>query len=193
MKAGFMKCPVVLLSWCHIDCQHLPARLLVNLLALAPLTPQSPVRDNSDMLIQPSQADVRRYFCGVYAKARSGLALDTMETLVSQWIDEHPEYHATLSDLDAALRDMAVADPNQENPFLHLSMHLSISEQCSIDQPPGIRQAVELLCARRKDLHAAHHEVMDCLGRMIWESQRAGRPPDGQAYIDQVRQRATQD
>jgi Domain of unknown function (DUF1841) len=145
------------------------------------------------MLVQPSQADVRRYFCGVYAKARSGLALDTMETLVSQWIDEHPEYHTTLNDLEAALRQMAQADPNQENPFLHLSMHLSISEQCSIDQPPGIRQAVELLSARRKDLHAAHHEVMDCLGRMIWESQRAGRPPDGHAYIEQVRQRATQD
>jgi hypothetical protein len=27
----------------------------------------------------------------------------------------------------------------------------------------------------------------------LWESQRAGRPPDGQAYIDQVRRRATQD
>jgi Domain of unknown function (DUF1841) len=155
--------------------------------------PARPVRDNPGMLIQPSQADVRRYFCGVYAKARSGLPLDTMEMLVSQWIDEHPQYHATLSDLDAALRDMAVVNPNQENPFLHLSMHLSISEQCSIDQPPGIRQAVELLAARRHDLHAAHHEVMECLGRMIWESQRAGRPPDGQAYIEQVRQRATQD
>jgi hypothetical protein len=35
------------------------------------------------------------------------------------------------------------------NPFLHLSMHLSVSEQCSIDQPRGIRQAVELLAARR--------------------------------------------
>lgn len=155
--------------------------------------PGSCVRDNLGMLIQPSQADVRRYFCGVFAKARSGSPLDAMETLVSQWIDEHPEYHATLADLDAALRDMAVADPNQENPFLHLSMHLSISEQSSIDQPPGIRQAVELLAARRDDLHTAHHEVMECLGRMIWESQRAGRPPDGEAYIEQVRQRATKD
>ena len=154
---------------------------------------ERPVRDNPGMLIQPSQADVRRYFCGVYAKARSGSPMDAMETLVSQWIDEHPEYHATLSDVDAALRDMGLANPNQENPFLHLSMHLSISEQSSIDQPPGIRQAVELLAARRDDLHAAHHEVMECLGRMIWESQRAGRPPDGEAYIAQVRQRATKD
>lgn len=145
------------------------------------------------MLIQPSQADVRRFFCGVYAKARSGAPLDPMEMLVSQWIDEHPEYHATLSDVDAALRDMAKADPNAENPFLHLSMHLSISEQCSIDQPRGIRQAVELLTARLDSLHDAHHAAMDCLGEMLWESQRSGRPPDGNAYIAAVQRRATRD
>ena len=30
----------------------------------------------------------------------------------------------------------------ETNPFLHLSMHLAIEEQLSIDQPPGIREAV---------------------------------------------------
>jgi hypothetical protein len=74
-----------------------------------------------------------------------------------------------------------------------LSMHLSVSEQCSIDQPRGIRQAVELLTARRDSLHTAHHETMDALGQMIWESQRSGRPPDGHAYIDAVQRRATRD
>ena len=144
-------------------------------------------------MFQPSQADVRRFFCGVYAKSRAGQPLEAIELLVSQWIDEHPEYHAALSDVDAALASMAHASETQDNPFLHLSMHLSISEQCSIDQPRGIRQAVELLTARRESLHQAHHEVMDCLGRMVWESQRAGRPPDGAAYIDCVQQRATRD
>ena len=72
-------------------------------------------------------------------------------------------------------------------------MHLSISEQCSIDQPRGIRQAVELLAHKRSSVHAAHHAAMDCLGTMLWESQRAGRPPDGQAYIDCVQRQATKD
>lgn len=145
------------------------------------------------MLIQPSQADVRRFFCEVYAKQRSGEPMEAIETLAGLWIDEHPEYHATLADVDAALAAMHDANPARENPFLHLSMHLSISEQCSIDQPRGIRQAVELLAARRGSLHEAHHEVMDCLGRMIWESQRAGRMPDGAAYVDCVQRRATAD
>ena len=56
------------------------------------------------MLIQPSQADVRRFFCGVYAKAQTAAPLEPMEMLVSQWIDEHPQYHAQLADVDAALR-----------------------------------------------------------------------------------------
>jgi hypothetical protein len=145
------------------------------------------------MLIQPSQADVRRFFCSVYAKACAGDRLEAIETLASLWIAEHPEYHAALSDVEAALKTMAVPDETNANPFLHLSMHLSISEQCSIDQPRGIRQAVELLTRRRDSLHDAHHEAMECLGRMVWESQRAGRPPDGAAYIDCVQRHATRD
>ena len=70
-------------------------------------------------------------------------------------------------------------------------MHLSISEQVAIDQPHGIKQAFELLRARLGSAHAAQHEVMECLGDMLWQSQRSGLPPDGEAYIDCVRRRAT--
>jgi hypothetical protein len=33
---------------------------------------------------------------------------------------------------------------------------------------------------------------MECLGEMIWASQRSGLPPDGLAYLEAVRRRATQ-
>jgi hypothetical protein len=144
-------------------------------------------------MFEPSQADVRRFFCSVYAKWRDGQPMDALETLASQWVAEHPEYHADFSNVDAALERMYEVKDGKTNPFLHLSMHLSVSEQCSIDQPRGIRQAVELLTAKRDSLHDAHHETMDALGQMIWESQRSGRPPDGHAYIDAVQRRATQD
>jgi hypothetical protein len=144
-------------------------------------------------MFTPSQADVRRFFCSVYAKSRSGAPMEAIETIASQWLEEHPEYHADFADAGAALEKMYDIEGGKTNPFLHLSMHLSISEQCSIDQPRGIRQAVELLTARRDSLHAAHHEAMDCLGKMVWESQRAGQPPDGAAYIDCVQRQATRD
>jgi hypothetical protein len=144
-------------------------------------------------MFSPSQADVRRFFCDAFAKSRAGQPVEAIETLASQWIAEHPEYHDELLDADAAVARNYDVEAGRSNPFLHLSMHLSISEQCSIDQPRGIRQAVELLAARRQSLHDAHHEVMECLGTMLWESQRSGRPPDGAAYIDAVQRRATHD
>ena len=144
-------------------------------------------------MFTPSQADVRRFFCNVNAKTQSNLPLEALETIASQWLAEHPEYQADFADVDAALEKMYDVEGGKTNPFLHLSMHLSISEQCSIDQPRGIRQAVELLTAKRNSLHDAHHEAMDCLGQMVWESQRAKRPPDGAAYIDCVQRRATRD
>ncbi|HMZ02093.1 MAG TPA: DUF1841 family protein [Burkholderiaceae bacterium] len=143
-------------------------------------------------MFTPSQHDVRKFFCEAWRKQRAGAPLAPMETLAAEWIARHPEYHADLADVDAALAAVYTVEDGRTNPFLHLSMHLSISEQCSIDQPRGIRQAVELLAAKRSDLHAAHHEVMDCLGEMIWASQRSGQPPDPHAYLDQVRRRATQ-
>ncbi len=142
-------------------------------------------------MFQPSQADVRRFFCAAYAKQRDGVPMDAMENIAARWIAEHPEYHADLADEAAALQAVYTVEEGRTNPFLHLSMHLTIHEQTSIDQPTGIRQAVQLLAARRNALHSAHHEVMECLGEMVWTSQRSGLPPDGPAYIDAVRRRAT--
>jgi len=142
-------------------------------------------------MFQPSQHDVRRFFCEAYRRSRQRLPLAPMDALAVPWIDEHPEYHAELGDLEDALSASYAIEDGRSNPFLHLAMHLSISEQCGIDQPTGIRQAVELLAARRDSLHQAHHEVMECLGEMIWRSQRSGLPPDGQAYLEAVRRRAT--
>jgi hypothetical protein len=142
-------------------------------------------------MFQPSQHDVRRFFCDAWRKQHAGLPLDAMEAKAAPWVAEHPEYDADLRDLDAALAASYTVEDARTNPFLHLSMHLSISEQVAIDQPTGIRQAVQLLASRRGSLHDAHHEVMECLGEMLWASQRSGLPPDGQAYIDAVRVRAT--
>ena len=142
-------------------------------------------------MFNPSQADVRRFFCAVHEKTQSGAPMEAIETLASLWIAEHPEHHPDLSDAEAAMARNYEETPEHTNPFLHLSMHLSISEQCSIDQPRGIRQAVELLAAKRGDLHAAHHEVMECLGQMLADAQSNARPPDGEAYVACVQRRAT--
>ncbi len=141
-------------------------------------------------MFNPSKDQVRHFFIDTWRKRDSGV-LTPLEALALRWIDQHPEYHDELQAPDALQRDYSV-QAGRSNPFLHLSMHLSISEQASIDQPPGIRQALELLAARRGE-HQAHHAIMECLGQMVWTAQRNGLPPDGAAYIDCVRRAATGD
>ena len=140
-------------------------------------------------MFTPSSNDVRRFFCEALRKQRAGEILSPMDAIAADWIAQHPEYDEALADADAAIaRDYSV-EGGQANPFLHLSMHLSIAEQVSIDQPPGIRAACSAL-THKLGAHDAHHQIMECLGEMIWKSQREGVPPDSAGYIDCVRKRA---
>ena len=144
-------------------------------------------------MFAPSQHDVRRFFCDTWRKHQAGELLSPLEALAADWIVQHPVFHADLSDLEAALAAVYEVEAGRTNPFLHLSMHLSISEQLGIDQPRGIQQAFALLSARRGSAHAAQHEVMECLGEMVWASQRSGLPPDGERYLACIQARATRD
>lgn len=140
-------------------------------------------------MFNPTRDEVRRFFCETWRKAGAGEVLTPLEAIARDWLLQHPEYEAELADPESAqAADYDIAK-GQSNPFLHLSMHLSISEQVSIDQPPGIREAYVRLAARLGE-HEAQHAIMECLGEMLWTAQRNGTPPDGQAYVDCVRRQA---
>jgi hypothetical protein len=140
-------------------------------------------------MFTPSQHDVRRFFCETFRKDRANEILTPLEAIARDWVAQHPEYADVLTDADAALAADYSVEGGQTNPFLHLSMHLSIQEQISIDQPPGIRQAFNTLARRLGSEHEAHHQIMECLGEMVWNSQRSGLPPDGAAYVECVKRR----
>ncbi|MFZ6730499.1 DUF1841 family protein [Undibacterium sp. Ji42W] len=142
-------------------------------------------------MFTPSQHDVRRFFCETFRKTRENLILTPIEIIASDWIRQHPEYDNALANIEQALEANYSVDQGQSNPFLHLSMHLSIAEQISVDQPPGIKQAFQILARKLQSEHEAHHEIMECLGEMIWNSQRTGLPPDGQAYIESLKMRCS--
>lgn len=138
-------------------------------------------------MFTPSQLDVRRFFCETLRKHHAQEILTPIEAIALDWITQHPEYEHDLADLDAALAADYSVERSQTNPFLHLSMHLSISEQLSIDQPPGIRAAHLRLAQRLDSEHEAQHQIMECLGQMIWASQRSGLPPDGVQYLECIK------
>jgi len=143
-------------------------------------------------MFNPSKDEVRQFFCNTWKKSMQSEVLTPLEAIASDWIRQHPEYENDLADSERALETDYSIDQGRSNPFLHLSMHLSIHEQISVDQPPGIRDASEVLIKRLGSVHHAHHAIMECLGEMLWTAQRNGTPPDGEAYIYCIRQRASQ-
>jgi len=140
-------------------------------------------------MFNPTQQDVRRFFCETYRKSLERQILTPLEGIASDWIIQHPEYENDLKDVNSALEAEYPVDQGKTNPFLHLSMHLSIAEQISINQPPGVTPAYTQLAQRLQSAHEAHHVMMECLGAMIWDAQRNGTPFDGGAYVAELQKK----
>ena len=134
-------------------------------------------------MFTPSREEARRFLIDAWARARAGGPLSGLEELASGIIALHPEYHPTLEAPDTSIDREWRPESGETNPFLHLSLHLAVAEQLSIDQPPGIRVQFERLCASRGDRHAALHGLIECLGEVIWHAQRHATPPDAALYL----------
>ncbi len=143
------------------------------------------------MLFNPTREQVRQFFCDSWKKHQERMPLLGAEATAADIVERHPEYHLLLNTPEMALEKDWTPEAGQMNPFLHLSLHLAIHEQVSINQPPGIRQAYEQL-RLRLDTHAAEHVLLECLGETIWRAQRAGTPMDALAYVDEIKRRASQ-
>ena len=142
-------------------------------------------------MFNPSRDQARDFFFETWRKYRAQEPLAALETIVLQVILAHPEYHPALDDPER-FRDRDYSPESGEaNPFLHMSMHLAIEEQLSIDQPPGIASAFAALTAKHGDRHDAMHDTMECLGEMVWRSQRDRAPPDAAAYLECLERRAS--
>ena len=138
-------------------------------------------------MFNPSRDDVREMFFAAWRCYRDGRPLAGMDALALDVILQHPEYHETLEHPERH-RDRDYVD--ESNPFLHMSLHLALEEQLSIDQPPGIRTAWQALLARAGDRHRALHEALECLAETLWRAQRDAMPPDATAYLSCLERRA---
>lgn len=134
-------------------------------------------------MFNPSRDQVRQFFFDVWAKYRAGQPLAGAEQPALDAVLAHPEYHPILDQPDRYIERDYLPEFGETNPFLHLSMHLAITEQISVDQPPGIRTRYQQLLQQLVDPMAAQHAVMDCLAEMIWQVQRHNTTFDSTAYL----------
>jgi hypothetical protein len=134
-----------------------------------------------------NREQLRQMYLDAWRKYTANQPLEPLQAQLAAVIAEHPEYIPLLESGPQALGTEYTPEAGQENPFLHMGLHLAIREQVATNRPPGIAQIHQALSQRLGDLHAAEHSMLEALGETLWESQRSGRPPDEQRYLERLR------
>lgn len=134
-------------------------------------------------MFNPSRAQARDFFFSTWRKYRAGEALAGLEVVALEIALLHPEYHAVLDQPDRYRDQEYFPELGETNPFLHLSLHMALEEQISIDQPRGVAGRFAQLALRAGDRHEALHEAIECLAEMVWRAQKDAAPPDADAYL----------
>ena len=136
------------------------------------------------MIFGQDRAELRKMYADAWQKRCDQLPLSPLETQIADVVEMHPEYHAEVcsDDLD---RDFT-PDGGKTNPFLHMGLHLGIREQVSTNRPAGIGAVFQSLTASRGDVHAAEHEMIECLAETLWEAQSQNQPPDEHKYLERL-------
>lgn len=150
-------------------------------------------------LYNPSRDQVRQFFFDSWAKFKQHMPLSDLEKIAVDVMQQHPEYHAILDAPERYKQQQYFPEMGETNPFLHMSLHLSVIEQINIDQPIGIRAIYQQLCARFTDagdstqesIHQAQHAIVECLAETIWQSQRNQVPLDSENYLKLLQARIT--
>ncbi len=138
-------------------------------------------------MFTPTRDEARRFLSEAWQKFRAGTPLSALEQQVVTIVALHPEYHELIEHGERHLDRDWSPEAGTMNPFLHLSLHLAVTEQLAIDQPPGLRAEYERLRTACGDDHRALHAVLECLGEVMWQAQRANAPPDGALYLECLR------
>lgn len=142
-------------------------------------------------MFTPSRNDARSFFIGTWQKYQAQVPLSDLEKIALEIIVKHPEYHYVLD--KAFLQKDYFPEEGVTNPFLHMSLHLTIQEQLSIDQPHSIRALYHGLCQKTQDAHEAEHLMMDSLIEMLWQANQQHTPPDVSVYLSGLAQQLGQD
>lgn len=140
-------------------------------------------------MYNPTRSQARDFFFSAWANYRAGSPLSDLERVAVEIVALHPEYHALLEARDRNVDRDYTPEQGQTNPFLHLGLHLGIAEQLATDRPGGIRGEFDRLRQKHGDAHRALHDVLECLGETVWRTQRAGVPPDTDAYLECLRRK----
>ncbi len=121
----------------------------------------------------------RRTIAAAWQKHRQQLPLTALEQQLVALISEHPDY---IPLLEQPTEDTTHYTP-EDNPFLHLSLHLSLRDQLQLDRPAGIRDIYQQLILQGGSAHEVEHRMMELMAALLWQAQQTGQPPEEQDYL----------
>jgi len=138
------------------------------------------------LFVNQNRDSLRSAWRQAWQRHRDGAPLEPLQAQIADVIAAHPEYHAFIAS-DAAVDSDFLPEGGRENPFLHMGLHLALREQLGTDRPKGIRQLHQRLTQRAGTAHEAEHRMIDVLATILWDTQRSGRAPDEQQYLEALR------
>ncbi len=137
------------------------------------------------MIFGQDRNELRQMYADAWQKHCDKSPLSPLEAQIADVIAMHPEYHGDITG-DELDRDYT-PDGGQTNPFLHMGLHLGIREQVATNRPAGIAAIHQALATKLGDVHAAEHEMIECLAETLWDAQSSNQPPDEAKYLERLR------
>lgn len=125
----------------------------------------------------------RQTFTRVWYKFQQKITLHPYETDILQVILFHPDYQRLLETPRLFQHQEFTLE---ENPFLHMGLHLAVREQIRTNRPQGIAnlfQELNAMSEKFMNAHEVEHAMMTCLAKMLWLSQQNDAPPPEEDYL----------
>lgn len=127
----------------------------------------------------------RRMFYTAWSKHLNKQPLEPVEQQIVMVIEDHPEYQ-TIFNNEKALDTNYFPELGETNPFLHMSLHLSLREQVVTNRPAGIQTIFAKLCETMKPIDA-EHTMLDILAESLWTAQKNQSMPDEATYLTNLK------
>lgn len=139
------------------------------------------------MIFGNDRTALREMFFTVWEKMQKQEPLEPLESDIADVIVMHPEYHTMLSQKEKHLDKDFFPEFGETNPFMHMSLHLSIREQIATNRPQGIQFLFNQIATKIGNIHDTEHGMTEILMEMLWQAQRLNQAPDEQMYLEKLK------
>lgn len=129
---------------------------------------------------------IRQQYYDAWQKLQTGKPMTALEEAIASVIRVHPEYIQDIEKITASADVEYFAELGQNNPFMHMGLHLALREQLSTNRPNGIHAIYQDLVVRQ-DCHEVEHRMIEILAEELWQAERDARLPDEQRYLSRLK------